>query len=45
MIWSREIALRDVNDGYAALKDGSITGSWSLRSDREFSHQRRNDMN
>jgi S-(hydroxymethyl)glutathione dehydrogenase/alcohol dehydrogenase len=41
---SKKIALRDVNDGYAALRDGSLNRSSSRRSDikhirREARHE------
>jgi hypothetical protein len=39
---SRKISLRDVNDGYAALKDGS-RACVAVTSDRKFSYEERGD--
>jgi len=38
----RKISLRDVNDGYAALKDGSLAPVF-LTSDRKFSYKGESD--
>ena len=42
---SREISLRDVNDGYAALKDGSLTRLSLLRSDDTNIHKETHNGN
>jgi hypothetical protein len=40
----KRIALREVNDGYAALADGSLNRLSSHRSDRnDFQQERRHD--